>query len=46
MAHLAPALLGGRPCPLDASLKLMYAGANTPLKAVKQMSPVWLMYAD
>lgn len=44
--HLAPAPLGSPPCPLDASLKLMYAGANTPLKAVKQTSSVWLMYTD
>lgn len=44
--HLTPALLGGPSCPLDASLKLMYAGANMPLKAVKQTSSVWLMYTD
>jgi len=40
------ALLGGPPCSLDASLNLMYASANTPLKAVKQTSSVWLMYTD
>lgn len=46
LAEAHPALLGAPPRLLDASLKLMYAAANMPLKAVKQMRPVWLMHAD
>lgn len=45
-ANIAPTLLGGPARPLEGCLKLVFICANTPLKAVIQMRPVWLMHAS